>query len=126
VQVDLGSVKSVGFIGYLPPYEAGSAWNSSSGNCSGTPCAVPSSTGLITSFEVDVSTDGTTFTKATTGSWPANGKLQGASFGPVQGRYVRLIALAVNSGTSAGATEIEVGGPQTLTVVTPKPSDWGH
>jgi alpha-L-fucosidase len=126
VQIDLGSVKSTGFLGYLPPYEAGSAWNSSSGDCNGTPCAIPASTGLITSYEIDVSTDGTTFTKATTGTWPADGKLQGVSFGPVQARYVRLIALAVNSGTSAQATELEVGGPQTLALTTPKVTDWGH
>jgi alpha-L-fucosidase len=126
IQIDLGSVKSTGFLGYLPPYQAGSAWNSSTGNCSGTPCAVPAATGLITSYEIDVSTDGTTFTKVTTGSWRANGKLQGASFGPMPARYVRLIALAVNSGTSAQATELEVGGPQTLTLVTPKVTDWGH
>ncbi len=124
--VDLGSVKSAGFIGYLPPYEAGSGWNSSSGNCSSQPCALASTIGLITSYEIDTSVDGTTFTKATTGTWPANSKLQGVSFGPVQARYIRLIALAVNSGTSASATEIEVGGPQTLTVSTPKTTDWGH
>ena len=126
IQVDLGAVKSVGFLGYLPPYVAGSAWSSSSGNCSGTPCAVPGSSGLITSYEIDVSTDGTNFTKAATGTWPANGKIQGVSFGPVQARYVRLIALAVNAGSSAQATELEVGGPQTLTVVTPKTTDWGR
>jgi alpha-L-fucosidase len=126
IQIDLGSVKSAGFLGYLPPYEAGSAWNSSSGNCSGTPCAVPASVGLITSYEIDVSADGKTFTKAATGTWPANGKLQGVSFGPIQARYIRLIALAVNSGTSAQATELEVGGPQTLTLTTPTVSDWGH
>ena len=126
IQMDLGSVKSVGFLGYLPPYVAGSAWRSSSGNCSGTPCAVPGASGLITSYEIDVSTDGTNFTKAATGTWPANSKIQGVSFGPVQARYVRLIALAVNSGSSAQATELEVGGPQTLTVVTPKTTDWGH
>jgi alpha-L-fucosidase len=126
IQIDLGSVKSTGFLGYLPPYEAGSAWNSSTGDCSGTPCAVPASTGLITSYEIDVSTDGTTFSKATTGTWPADGKLEGVSFGPVQARYVRLIAVAVNSGTSAQATELEVGGPQTLVLTTPKVTDWGH
>jgi alpha-L-fucosidase len=126
IQIDLGAVKSAGFLGYLPPYIAGSAWNSSNGDCSGTPCAVPGSSGLITSYEIDVSTDGTNFTKVATGTWPANGKLQGVTFGPVQARYIRLIALAVNSGTSAQATELEVGGPQTLTVVTPKTTDWGH
>jgi alpha-L-fucosidase len=126
VQVDLGSVKSVGFLGYLPPYVAGSKWSSSTGDCSGTPCAIPASTGLITSYEIDTSTDGTTFTKATTGTWPANGKLQGVTFGPTQARYVRLIALAVNSGSSAGATELEVGGPQTMTPHQPALTDWGH
>jgi alpha-L-fucosidase len=126
VQVDLGSVKSTAFVGYLPPYEPGSAWNSSTGNCSGTPCAVASSTGLITSFEIDVSTDGSVFTKATTGTWPANGKLQGVTFGPVPARYVRLIALAVNAGPIAAATEIEVGGPQTLAPALPSLADFGH
>jgi hypothetical protein len=48
------------------------------------------------------------------------------SFGPVQARYIRLIALAVNSGTSAAATEIEVGGPQTLSVPKPATADWAH
>lgn len=126
IQVDLGAVKTAGFLGYLPPYVAGSAWNSSNGDCSGTPCAVPGSSGLITSYEIDVSTDGTNFIKVASGTWPANGKLQGINFGPVQARYVRLTALAVNSGTSAQATEVEVGGPQTLTVATPKTTDWGH
>ncbi len=109
LQVDLGSVKSTAFFGYLPPYQGSG----------------PATTGLITSYEIDVSTDGTTFAKATTGTWPANGQLQAATFGPVAARYVRLVALAVNSGT-AGATEVEVGGPQTLTFATPKLTDWGH
>jgi len=81
---------------------------------------------LITSYEIETSTDGTTFTKATSGTWPANGKLQGVTFGPTQARYVRLVALAVNSGTSAGATELEVGGPQTMTPHQPALTDWGH
>jgi F5/8 type C domain len=126
LQVDLGSLKSAGFIGYLPAYEAGSGWNSSNGNCKSQPCALASTTGLITSYEIDTSTDGKTFSKASAGTWPANGKLQGVSFGPVEARYIRLIALAVNSGTSAAATEIEVGGPQTSTVTKPTTADWAH
>src|SRR5450432_224703 len=109
LQVDLGAVKSAAFLGYLPPYQGSG----------------PATTGLITSYEIDVSTDGATFTKAATGTWPANGKLQSATFGPVQARYLRLIAAAVNSG-SAGATEVEVGGSQSLTFATPKPTDWGR
>lgn len=126
VQVDLGSTKPVGFLGYLPPYEAGSGWNSSNGNCKSQPCALASTTGLITSYEIDVSTDGKTFSKATDGTWPANSKLQGVQFGPIQARYVRLIAKAVNSGTSAAATELEVGGPQVLVPPMPTTADWGH
>jgi alpha-L-fucosidase len=109
VQMDLGAVKPTAFVGYLPPY-TGSA---------------PATSGLITGYEIDTSTDGTTFTAATSGSWPADGRLQAATFGPVQARYVRLIATAVNSGDAA-ATEVDVGGPQTLTFATPNPSDWGH
>ena len=119
-------MKSAGFLGYLPPYQAGSGFNSSTGKCSGTQCSIPATTGLITGYEIDTSTDGTTFTKADDRHLAGNGKLQGVNFGPVQARYVRLIATAVNSGTSAAATEIEVGGPQTLTVPTPTTSQWGH
>ncbi len=126
VQIDLGSTKPVGFVGYLPAYEAGSGWNSSNGDCKSQPCALASTTNLITSYEVDTSADGKTFSKATSGIWPANSKLQSVSFPAVQARYVRLIALGVNSGGNASANEIEVGGPQTLTVAKPALSDWGH
>jgi alpha-L-fucosidase len=125
VQADLGAAKSVAFVGYLPPYETGSGFNSGNGHCTNTNCAIPSTSGLITSYEVDVSLDGTTFSKAAEGTWPANGKLQGVSFPAVQARYVRLIARAVNSGAAA-ATEIEVGGPQALKLATPTPADWAH
>jgi hypothetical protein len=108
IQMDLGTAKPAAFVGYLPPY-SGSA---------------PATTGIITGYEVDTSTDGTTFTKATSGTWPANGKLQAATFAAVQARYVRLIATAVNSGNAA-ATEVDAGGPQTLTFTTPNPGDWG-
>jgi alpha-L-fucosidase len=108
IQMDLGAVKSAAFVGYLPPY-------------SGT---APATTGIITGYEIDTSTDGTTFTKATSGTWAATGKLQATTFGPVQARYVRLIATAVNSGNAA-ATEVDVGGPQTSTFTTPKLTDWG-
>jgi alpha-L-fucosidase len=109
LQVDLGSVKATTFLGYLPPYQGSG----------------PATTGQITSYEIDVSTDGTTFTKATTGTWAADGKLKSATFGPVQARYVRLLALAVNS-DGPSATEVEVAGPQSLTFMTPRLTDWGH
>jgi len=109
IQMDLGAVKPAAFVGYLPPY-AGSA---------------PATAGIITGYEIDASTDGVSFTKVASGSWPANGKLQAATFGPVSARYVRLIATAVSSGNAA-ATEVDVGGPQALTFTFPKPSDWKH
>ena len=109
IQMDLGAVKPVAFVGYLPPY-AGTA---------------PAKTGIITGYRIDASTDGTTFTIATSGTWPADGRLKAATFGPVQARYVRLIATSVNSGNAA-ATEVDVGGPQASTFTTPKLTDWGH
>jgi len=109
IQMDLGSVKPAAFVGYLPPY-AGTA---------------PATTGIITGYRIDTSSDGTTFTTAASGTWPADGRLKAATFGPVQARYVRLIATTVNSGNAA-ATEVDVGGPQAATFTTPTLSDWGH
>lgn len=126
VELDLGTTKPVAFVGYLPPFVAGTGFNTKNGHCTSTDCAVPATAGIITSYEIDVSSDGESFSKAASGSWPANGKLQAVSFTPVVARYVRLIALAVNSGSTAQATELEVGGPQQLLLATPKPSDWGH
>ena len=95
ITLDLGEVKpDVGFLGYLPPYQ-----NATHG---------PVMTGTITSYAISVSTDGASFTQVSTGTWPANGQLQPAAFGPVPGRYVRLDALDAAGGV-AGATEITVG-----------------
>jgi alpha-L-fucosidase len=94
ITLDLGQARpDVGFLGYLPAYA----------NNKGT------TTGNITSYAVLVSTDNTTFTMATMGTWAADGKWKTATFGPVAARYVRLEARGVNSGTSAVATEITVG-----------------
>jgi alpha-L-fucosidase len=109
VQMDLGAIKPAAFVGYLPPY-------------TGT---APAKTGIITGYQIDTSTNGTTFTTAASGTWPADGRLKAATFGPVQARYVRLIATSVNSGNAA-ATEVDVGGPQAATFTTPKLTDWGH
>jgi alpha-L-fucosidase len=94
ITLDLGQPRpDLGFLGYLPAYA----------NNRGT------TLGNITSYAVLVSSDGSQFTQATTGTWAADGKWKTATFGPVAARYVRLQALAVNSGTSAQATEITVG-----------------
>ncbi len=92
--LDLGSVKSdVGYFGYLPGY---------SGNG-------PTTNGNITSYKILVSSDNATYTAATSGTWPADGKYQGVRFGPVAARYVRLEADAVNGTGGAQATEVVVG-----------------
>ncbi|MDP9035252.1 MAG: alpha-L-fucosidase [Myxococcota bacterium] len=93
ITVDLGAIKpDVGFLGYLPPYAG----------------ALPTTTGAITGYAISVSTDNVTFTQVASGSWPADGNLQHATFGPVAARYVQLRATASNGG-SAAATEIAIG-----------------
>jgi len=94
VTVDLGSEKpDVGILNYVPRYVANMG---------------PSTSGAITGYAISVSRDGSSFTEATTGSWPVDGKMKVATFGPVAARYVRLEATAAN-GSSAAATEITVG-----------------
>jgi len=65
------------------------------------------STGTITDYTVYVSTDGTTFTKITSGSWPSDRSLKSVSFSPQQARYVRLEATS-GVGGYASAAEIDV------------------
>jgi len=92
--LDLGSVKpDVGYFGYLPGY-AGNG---------------PTTNGSITSYKILVSSDNSTYTTATSGIWPGDGKYQGVLFGPVAARYVRLEADAVNGTGGAQATEVVVG-----------------
>jgi len=92
--LDLGAVKSdVGYFGYLPGY-AGSG---------------PTTNGAITSYKILVSSDNASYTAATSGTWPADGKYKAVVFGPVAARYVRLEADAVNGTGGAQATEVVVG-----------------
>jgi alpha-L-fucosidase len=92
--VDLGQVRpDVSVLDYVPRYVAQMGENAD---------------GAITMYSIETSTDGTTFSPAASGSWPADGKMKAASFAPVAARYVRLDALAVN-GTNAAATEIAIG-----------------
>jgi hypothetical protein len=95
VTIDLGQSRpDVGYVGYVPRYVANSG---------------PSTDGAITSYGILVSTNGTTFTEATSGTWAADAKMKVATFGPVAARYVRLEARAVNGGSAAAATEITIG-----------------
>jgi alpha-L-fucosidase len=92
--VDLGQVRpDVSVLDYVPRY---------------IPQMGEKADGAITMYAVETSTDGTTFSPAATGTWPADGKMKAAAFTPVAARYVRLDALAVN-GTNAAATEIAIG-----------------
>jgi alpha-L-fucosidase len=94
ITIDLGDVKpDVSVLDYVPRYVAQVG---------------PSADGAITSYAIETSADGTTFTPATSGTWAPDGKMKAAAFGPVAARYIRLDAMAVN-GTSAAATEISVG-----------------
>src|SRR5215831_7037125 len=94
ITIDIGAMKpDVGMLGYVPEYMNNAALT----------------TGAITSYGILVSSDGTTFTQATSGTWAADGKMKIATFGPVAARYVRLEARAVNGTTAAAATEITVG-----------------
>ena len=93
ITLDLGQVRpDVGWLGCLPRYR-----NENS-----------SQDGNVTSYRVLTSTDGGKFTEATAGTWPADGRMKVASFGPVAARYVRFEIRAANG--SPAVTEITVGG----------------
>jgi alpha-L-fucosidase len=94
VTLDLGATKpDVGILSYVPRYVANMG---------------PSTDGAITGYTISVSTDGSTFADATSGTWANDGKMKVATFGPTAARYVRLQATAVN-GSNAAATEVTVG-----------------
>lgn len=94
ITIDLGELKpDVSVLDYLPRYVAQVG---------------PSADGAITSYAIETSADGTTFTAAASGTWAPDGKMKAAAFTPVAARYVRLDAMAAN-GASAAATEISVG-----------------
>jgi alpha-L-fucosidase len=92
ITVDLGQLRpDVGWLGCTPYAE---------GDTSAT-------TGNVTAYGILTSTDGSTFTEATSGTWSADGKLKVATFGPVAGRYVRFEVRAANG--SPAVTELTVG-----------------
>jgi alpha-L-fucosidase len=97
VTLDLGQTRpDVGMLAYVPQYSL---------TAGGTGVAA----GAITSYGILVSTDGATFTEATSGTWAADGKMKTVVFGPVAARYVRLEARAANGGATAYATDLTVG-----------------
>jgi uncharacterized repeat protein (TIGR01451 family) len=68
--------------------------------------------GVITSYQVSVSADGTNFTDMSSGSWADDFTTKAADFPAVTARYLRLTALAGHGGL-ASAAEIDVLGTPT-------------
>ncbi|MBO0820388.1 MAG: discoidin domain-containing protein [Nocardiopsaceae bacterium] len=69
--------------------------------------------GVITSYAVSVSTDGTNFTQVTTGSWAGDASVKSATFPAQTARYIRLTALAGENGYASAAELNVLGTPGT-------------
>jgi alpha-L-fucosidase len=90
VTLDLGTtVENIGIVGYLPQ-------------------AVETA-GQITNYTVSLSNNNSSFSQATTGTWPADRNYKTVTFTPAPARYVRLTANAVSSGSAAIASEVDCG-----------------
>ena len=91
--LDLGQSRAdVGWLG-CTPYASGDS---------------TATTGNVTGYTLLVSTDGNTFSKATSGTWTADAKMKVATFGPTPARYVRFQVDAANG--NPAVTELTVGG----------------
>lgn len=64
--------------------------------------------GNVTSYRFLTSTDGSKFSEASAGTWPPDGRMKAATFGPTPARYLRFEIRAANG--SPSVTEITVGG----------------
>lgn len=92
ITLDLGGSYTVNKLRYLPRQDTG----------------LNSDNGIITSYNVYVSTDGVNFTKTATGSWSGDKSEKSAAFVPVAASYVRLEAVAgVGGFATAGEINIE-------------------
>jgi alpha-galactosidase len=60
-------------------------------------------TGVITSYEIAVSTDGTTWDTVATGSWASDTSVKSVSFAPVTARYVQITVTAGLYGYASAA-----------------------
>jgi hypothetical protein len=88
ITLDLGSAQEVYGLTYQPRLDA-------------------SSTGTITNYRVETSSDGTNYSQATAGTWLDDRSLKSVTFDPTTARYVRLVALA-GEGGYASAAEVRV------------------
>jgi alpha-L-fucosidase len=92
ITLDLGRVQSdVGWLGCVPRYHHEAS----------------SKDGNVTSYRILTSADGDAFSEAGAGTWPADGRMKVATFGPAPARYVRFEIRAANG--SPAITEITVG-----------------
>ena len=66
--------------------------------------------GVITRYELATSTDGVSFTRVATGTWPSDAARKAIGLPDVSARYVRLTALDAGGGY-ASAAEIQIGVP---------------
>ena len=89
--LDLGSAQKVCLLAYKPPFDR-RALNDED----------------ITRFAVSVSQDGDSFQQVASGDWAATMATKTASWSPTKARFVRLTALASDSGVAA-AREVNVG-----------------
>ncbi len=93
ITLDLGRLRpDVGWLGYVPRYHLEKS----------------STEGNVTDYRIATSTDGSSFSDATAGTWPADGRMKVATFGPTPARYVRFEIRAANG--KPAVTEITVGG----------------
>ncbi|GAA4412488.1 family 20 glycosylhydrolase [Actinokineospora soli] len=90
IQLDLGQTRTTSCLYYLPRQNS---------NTNGT----------IARYEVHTSTDGTTWTAASSGTWENTKAEKSACFSPTPARYVRLRALSeVNGNPWTSAAELNV------------------
>ena len=89
VTLDLGTVRDVYGLTYQPRLDG-------------------TSTGTITGYQVETSSDGVTYAVAASGTWTDDSWLKSVSFAARSARYVRLVATSGDGGY-ASAAEIRVG-----------------
>ncbi|HZC72692.1 MAG TPA: NPCBM/NEW2 domain-containing protein [Jatrophihabitans sp.] len=88
ITLDLGAAQDVSGLTYQPRLD-------------GTP------TGTVTGYQLEVSSDGSTFQPVASGMWPDDSSLKSVTFAAHQVRYVRLVATAGDGGY-ASAAEIDI------------------
>ncbi len=73
-----------------------------------TPRQDTSRNGTLSSYRVETTLDGLTWTLASTGTWPLDATAKQTRFAAVQARSVRLVALVTNGTPYASAAEVGV------------------